>query len=792
MVDPMKRLSTLKAALIMLSLTACTDEGFVRENTFDFIADIGSAEVVSHGVKLFPLKFNGGVQPWCEDERLFCPALPRTAIRFRDVPLGRNPVLHVGLGLQPGWPRPKEARKDGKIIFRVEVEAAGMRKELLNEELKPERIESARILEFESPLPELEAKTADFTFHTDMTLGTELYRPIWCGLLLRSEGRIVPGDEAATTFREVRSLILDEPAPLESSGEAFRADFDEEEKIFLPALEGRLLVTTPPSRAVFRADPAKDAHLAFGIAAAADIDNARRPVRFQVLLDGSEIFQQTITGGKKGTTHRISVPLKFEEDSASRIALCTSLPEGTGKEEEGIAAIWIHPVIEETRQAPRQRRSQGKSVILCVVDALRADRLSCYGYERPTSPNLSRLIEEGVLFENAWSASSWTIPSTATLLTGQYSYTHGLYDAYHWFLVPGIDTITRDFLCAGFATAAFVANHLISEDNNFAQGFEDFYEIPFCSAAQLNRAFFNWLDGREDERFFAYLHYMEPHMPYAAPGSWFDSFGGAKELGRPGPDLSEDLMALLDEKMEELGAPPDQSVDFSDKERGFLTGLRDLYDSEIAYWDAQFARLWAELERRGRLKDTIIVVTSDHGEEFLDHGQLRHGQNLHGEMLHVPLILFNTNLPPQRRRDMAGLVDLAPALLHLAGIDRKKMGARFAGTNLLGEREGPTRLYAETAHGLRYAGSDMAAQRAALFDEWKGILYLDEGNLALYHCIEDPLEKRDLSSSNQDLANEFKRLIQDWVKECRTAAPYNISLFDASALEKLKAMGYLK
>ncbi|MFH2000626.1 MAG: sulfatase, partial [Planctomycetota bacterium] len=464
-----------------------------------------------------------------------------------------------------------------------------------------------------------------------------------------------------------------------------------------------------------------------------------------------------------------------------------------------VTAVWIHPVVETTTLVPRRTRGYGKNILLLVVDALRADHLSGYGYERPTTPHLDAHAREGVRFTNALAQSSWTIPSTATLLTGQYSYTHGLYDAYHWFLVPGIQTITQSFLQAGVRTAAFVANKLISEDTNFATGFELFHEVPFSTAAQLNASFLNWLDGYGDEPFFAYVHYMEPHMPYAAPGAGFHRFGAQQESGEmPDPERSEALLNRIESRLASAGSPRAPEKIMTEQEKQMLQLLIDLYDSEISYWDERFGLLMDALKARGLFEDTIIVITSDHGEEFLDHGMFRHGQGLHDELLHVPLVILNAPQAAETRDEMVGLIDVAPTLLALSRIPVPEQSGNEQespdpmGLDLFSDHEPHRILFAETAHGLRRIDSSMHVERAAFSEKWKGILTMDDNSLALFDRVEDPAERRDLSSEESEVRDEFMKLIREWVERSRAAAPYNISVFDASALDKLREMGYIK
>ncbi len=801
--------SLVAAALLALG-AACSDDRFIKARTYDFFADMSGAEIVSSGAVMAPDGLTGPAHPWTDDERLFYPAPRRTFIRFKNVPIGNNAVLSAGYGLMPGCRRPEKPEKEGCLLFRIEVSAGGKRHKLFEEKIDPFEIEPGKMKSMESRLPDLGAEYADFVFTSDRNANLENIRAAWCSPVLRSDGWKITAEEAAVTFARSCSHLLDSRVfrgeNIDTS--SFRADYDEENSIFLKSESGRLLMQTAPATAVFDVHVPENACLSFGTApiGAQKGNDVQIKLAFSVLNDGQEVFRKTVPLSGEAVSRRISIPLESRGQSMNRIELCTSIEDPKSRKDTKAAAVWIHPLIEKRCSAPRQKASDGRNILLLVVDALRADHLSCYGYERDTTPCLDRAAgNNGVIFENVRAQSSWTVPSTATMLTGMYSYAHGLYDAYHWYLVPGITTITQSFLESGMTTTAFIANHLISEDNNFHAGFETYHELPFHTAAQLNRAFLNWLDNHENERFFAYIHYMEPHMPYAAPGSGFNRYGSAAyPEGNRGPAVSDEIIYRFtahegpgppEGKRDE---PADRTREPSAAETENINKLLDLYDSEISYWDERFELLVQELSARGLLENTIVVVTSDHGEEFNEHGMFLHGQSLYSELLHVPLIFLNSGHAPGRRSVAAGLIDLAPTLSKLAGLSSAFPGEgpgkehAAAGCDLFAPGAGHDLLFAETAHGLDRPGNTMVIKRAVISDKWKGIVSLDTGEIELFDLDSDGGETMNLSSSRPEHALKIEALINNWVKECRKTAPYNISLFDASALKKLKEMGYIR
>lgn len=749
--------------IVALQLTGCGGQERIEGKRFDFLANINRAEIICQGAPVLPRTFLGTTQPWTEEDRLFCPAPPRTTLRYRGVSLGRGGVLHLGLCLKPGSALP--AGVTGEALFSVELIAGHTPINLFEVSLPVTDLEPGKVIEYTVAVPEVEALSGEFIFRSD-TSANKRVSTMWCGLALVSEGRPAVPQEASLSYHKEQALLLDQPHSF-GEGRSFRADYREEEKLFKPAKDGRLLIQSGTSKAVYTMNVTEDLLLSFGIASL----NPESEMFFQVIVDGHDRFKRKFESTQRGVSKRSDVNLKAK-DGATTIELSV---RGTG------TAVWIYPALKKMVHVPRQRSEEGKNVILMVVDALRADRLGCYGAARDTSPHVDRLAEKGVLFANARAQSSWTIPSTATVLTGQYSYTHGLYDAYHWYLVPGIDTITQAFLDAGFSTTAFVSNHLVSEDNNFTKGFKSFHEIPFSSAAQMNRAFLNWIDGECGERFFAYLHYMDPHLPYAAPGKALNRFDALPLIdGEVDPDRSDSLVLEIESDLKTGGSPSGSDVE----------ELLKLYDSAVAYWDVQLGLLIEALRERGLFENTVIVITSDHGEEFLEHGMLRHGQSLFDELLHVPLIVVHSGRPSSRREEAVGLLDIAPTLLELSGISIAPY--RFAGHNLFSGKAGHDHLFAETAHGLDHPGSPMKELRAVLTREWKAVVTPGRDEIALFNRLADPGEKNDLSKEHPDVADLLEISIREWVKRSRERAPYNISLFDASALEELKRMGYVK
>lgn len=283
------------------------------------------------------------------------------------------------------------------------------------------------------------------------------------------------------------------------------------------------------------------------------------------------------------------------------------------------------------------------NVVLYLVDCLRADHVGAYGYERPTTPEIDALAGEGVVFESVHACASWTKPSVGCLFTSHWPWAHGartVEDA----VADGLPTLAERFRAAGFATAAWLANPFVGSPRfGLSRGFErvvqtldlpqgsNINDLP-ADAADITRPVVDWLSRNRDRRFFLYVHSLDLHESYRR---------------RPG------------------FAPR-----FLSPERTGTARQVDLYDNELAYNDREIGRLVEALRSQGILDRTVFAVTSDHGEEFGEHGHPNHGHSLYQALLHVPLVVRLPHAARGRTRvaSLASALDVGPTLLDLAGL----------------------------------------------------------------------------------------------------------------------------
>ena len=424
------------------------------------------------------------------------------------------------------------------------------------------------------------------------------------------------------------------------------------------------------------------------------------------------------------------------------------------------------------------------NVLLILLDTVRADKLGRYGSELGLTPHLDRLADQGVLFENASSHAPWTLPAAASILTSLHPGEHAAGGAAPRFtsLDPSVATLPGLYGRAGYATAAVINVAFLGADFGMTRGFEHVDAARASNqqarpAAQTTDAALSWL-GRSGARpFFLLVHYFDPHLIYDPPEDFRRRFAA--------PEDRESASFVFGSRrdivrMRRTGSLPDLET---------LERLERLYDGEIAYTDSEVGRLLAGLRDLELEQETVVVLTSDHGEEFLDHGGFEHGHTLYSELTHVPLLL-RWPAGPAGRRVKAGVrhLDVAPTLCELTGVEAD---AGFAGRSLLGLL-GDERAHRPVwAHG-NFWGSPLRSFRVG---EYKLILPARGGNGApeLYHWTQDPGEREDLARAHPERVERLSASLARFeaAKARSRARPgAEVELPEASR-RQLESLGYL-
>ena len=384
-------------------------------------------------------------------------------------------------------------------------------------------------------------------------------------------------------------------------------------------------------------------------------------VRFVVLLREEPVFHANVPY----SAALPAIQRRWEEGEVSLAgggSLVLRVESDTPGAEEVKCGFAELSIVKKLRRVRARSTPESPNVVMIVLDTLRADRLGVYGYDKDISPGLDALGAKGVVFDRSFAASPWTWPSTASLLTSLSPPEHGIIGSKSSFLVDELETLAEVFLQHGMSTAAFSANPLICAERNFDQGFEGFFEYAQEDATPILAAATQWVRENEENRFFLYIHLLDTHTPYEPDAIMMERFGNEAPEG-----YSEQmLMALLQGYL-------DGDLDDTAKLDEFVDHYSNLYDAEIATLDAKLSSFFENLSAMGLDDRTVIAVTSDHGEEFMDHSMVGHGRQFFSESMEVPLIMAGPKIPVGRRVE-ARVQNrfLAPTLLAAANLAAPK------------------------------------------------------------------------------------------------------------------------
>lgn len=456
-------------------------------------------------------------------------------------------------------------------------------------------------------------------------------------------------------------------------------------------------------------------------------------------------------------------------------------------------------VVAPSTRVPREPSGTRANVLLISIDSLRSDHLHAYGYRRETSPVMDGIGRAGVRFDTMVSASSWTLPAHVTLLTAQPPVQHEV-SSVRTRLSEEVVTLAEVLEAQGYDTAAFVSGPFLRPIYGYDQGFDVYDESVVgrgknahvgLTSPRLLRLTEDWLSAWKNrtprQPFFVFLHMWDPHYDYAPPAPYDTMFD---------PDYDGDMDGSRFAKNPGVHAGMDPRD---------LEHIVALYDGEIRYTDEHIGRLLDTLREIGVYDETLVVVTSDHGEEFFEHGQKGHAKTLYEEIVRIPLLLqYPERVPPgQVIEEQVRLMDVAPTILGLARVprpagfgtgSRDEHRERDLSPWLAGgaPREAFPRLYGFSSSSL------MGKQVAVRSPDTKLILYENrKGNRRreVFDLEVDSAETRNLSPVGPlpDAARRLKDEADGWVAEMspRQAAVDRMEL-DRKQVESLRALGYVE
>lgn len=418
-------------------------------------------------------------------------------------------------------------------------------------------------------------------------------------------------------------------------------------------------------------------------------------------------------------------------------------------------------------------------VLLVSLDTLRPDHLGAYGYERPTSPSIDRFRRDAVLFENAIATAPSTLPSHASMLTSLLTRQHGALFTRGSRLDGGAVTLAEILRSAGFATASFNGGGQLAPEWGLDRGFDryesersllaggDAYRDDVDRFGHTVARAIPWIDEHAAESFFLFLHSYEVHHPYTPTRGRLARFDSGYEGLLP-PEISVELLVSVNS-----GA---RQIDDSD-----LGHIVAAYDAEISSADEAFGELIEHLQSQGLYDRALIIVTSDHGEEFAEHGVVGwHSHSLYDELLRVPLIV---KLPGSKRAgetvtETVSMLDLAPTVLGVLGLAAPDS---FLGRNLFPSCASVASPVAAVSE-IDTAGSPVTAIRDA---DWK--LYQE----MLFDLESDAGERTDVAAEHAEIARRLAERRREAL-EARPAAAPDVVRLAPEAVERLRALGYLQ
>ena len=407
------------------------------------------------------------------------------------------------------------------------------------------------------------------------------------------------------------------------------------------------------------------------------------------------------------------------------------------------AGVVVFGVVLWLRNSPTPARAPIRNVVLISLDTTRADHLGCYGHTGSTTPHIDAVAAEGVLFENVVAPVPLTLPSHVSMLTGTSPPYHGVHDNLSMALRPDVQTLAEVLGNEGFATAAVVGGLVLHRIYGLDRGF-DSYRDGFSGASErpgndTSRLAIEWLDERDDDRFFLFLHYYDPHFEYTPPEPFASRF----------PD--------------------------------------DPYAGEIAFTDDCVGQVIARLKALGLYDSTLIVIVGDHGEMLLEHGEPAHGYFVYRSALAVPMILRGPGLPVSRRvQSIAGIVDVTPTICSLLGVDPPSPQHGIDLSRLLDDDRHPggeRYLYCESTTPMKYLANGLWG---LVGERWK---YIQTTRPELYDMRADPGEQHNLFREYPDISETLRDRL-----ELRLASEVGVGIeadLDDETLARLRSLGYV-
>lgn len=569
---------------------------------------------------------------------------------------------------------------------------------------------------------------------------------------------------------------------------SFRKDGRLTAQVSMDKVESRLSLVPPvPSRLTYEVSIPEEPRLdlSFGVSNF-DAEPLPAPIEFRLLIDSGDgeevVFGETVRRRFANRWFEPTIDLSRWAGKSARLVFETRYQEteftrpeeSLGASGQAFLPAWASPVLRDLRSAKKP------DLILISIDCLRADHVGAYGYERATTPSLDAFAKDGVVFEDAVSVSSWTLPTHMSMLTGVLPTDHGLRQSQKRF--PSVPYLPNLLAERSYQSVGIVSSLLLTPTFGFDEGFDRYYALVDEPAERLVDAAIREMAVSKGRGRFLFLHLFDVHWPYFPPPELLTRFGA-----RP-KDMSELLKKVIDRK------PPSGPEEVAE--------IENLYDAELFRVDREIGRFLTALKASGRYDDALIVVTADHGESFYEHGFWQHSEVIYNEVSHIPLIVkWPGNSPRGRAARLASQLHIFPTFLEAAALPTPHQRRGLALTK--GPEEGSA-LTEITWEGNERRGAAMkvairkgALKYVATFQgdvndpEFVSRLVKEE----LYDLSQDRAEKSDLiAQRGQRDVESFRSEVRSFLKDVRSRradAGAGAIALDEQTREKLRALGYL-
>ena len=459
---------------------------------------------------------------------------------------------------------------------------------------------------------------------------------------------------------------------------------------------------------------------------------------------------------------------------------------------------WAVPSSYEKVEPPRRNAHVIKHVILVTVDTLRTDVLSAYGAGGVATPNIDQLAEDGVLFQNAISAAPWTLPAVTSIMTGLSPMVHGAVRP-NSKLSDSVPTLAEYLHADGYFTTAIGNNPLLTTDFNLSQGFLEYNFFPKLfggsfgarllywlapalfspSTESLTDSAVSWLDSNYEKDFLLWIHYFDPHVPYTPPPEFLPETNPPSTMGT----YFIDTRRIRDGEF--VPSPAEERW------------IEQLYEGEVRYLDKNVGDLLAALKRLDLYADSLIILTSDHGEEFWEHGGYEHGHTLYNEILQVPLIIKLPSFAAAKKKISTPVPTqaLMPTILDLCGIEFQtnhlSVGSLLP---LWGQSPATLEERPIISTGLLYNEN----QESVIFGRLKYIRSLLTNREELYDLVRDPGEETSVAARFSDEIEKARNLLREHHKIANELAERYGTMdgdqirVDEATRQLLKSVGYIQ